>query len=126
MNLNRFKNKAPVQLAAYVALVGALLFTNGRIAESTKKADQIVLQSQRAGCERTNDLRQQINAQNDSIVRQNNISGLVFQTVANFPGVNPVLDERLTRAVRDYRSLNQTLKKKLEIIDCDSAYPNVD
>jgi hypothetical protein len=100
------------------AVVASLTLT---INNNQKQVDSAQI-SQRAGCERTNNLRAQLNAQSKTFLAHNDVTYRLFVNLGKTKGLPPTMQDQIKKAVAGYRSSYRAYKP-LAIINCAVAYP---
>jgi hypothetical protein len=108
-------------LIGYLILAVGVLSANLIAYDASKDTDHRQVTEQRAGCERTNDLRRQINVQNKSFLHHNRVTYRLFQNVARTLPVRSETSTEIRSAIREYK-IAERAYVPLSYINCDTAY----
>lgn len=110
------------QLVAYLLVLVAALSANWLTIYNSNKADAARLAQARDGCERTNDLRAQLNAQNQEFLDHMQVTYKLFMRVGKSAPEGSQIRADLLAAGETQQRLANTYHP-LAIIDCNKAYP---
>ena len=114
------------QLLAYLLVLAAAVMANVLTIKNANHDSAARLREQRAGCERTNDLRKQLNSQSVAVVESERITFKLFLKVARqIPDEGSAFRADLLEAAQAQQKLADSYEP-LEIVNCDKAYPSSD
>lgn len=120
--MNSIKRRLTWPLAGYIILVIGILYANIQVVQSGKASDRAQQASLMSGCIRGNELRVQINGQNEAFLDNNRTTYELFATITKgAPETRPVV-KQIRKATAEYQSI-EAHYRPLPMVNCEKAYP---